>query len=284
MSKEVKAAWIGGICVIIAAIIGVFSININIENVKLKKNNMNMETENAKLKEENSDWKSEYNDLQEDFKELYERNTSLSIEVDTLKNSMEQYASLADENALLKSQISTFETEIESLKELDTQKITEESNAPADTTSNSNRKKVSIFDLDTFKGNGYWYDLSYLTFSEEDFVDTYDNKYLNAHIGYHSATDKSRPFTPTYLLDKKYNTCEGEIAWSKVYKDHEGSAWIEFYSGDECLYTTEAITADSRLLSFSFSVEGIEKLTIVRNGTSSSNAVEIIYPYLNLVE
>lgn len=32
MSKEIKAAWISGICVIIAAIIGVFSINIHIEN------------------------------------------------------------------------------------------------------------------------------------------------------------------------------------------------------------------------------------------------------------
>lgn len=45
MTKEVKAAWIGGICVIIAAIIGVFTININIQNNKLKEDNQNIEDE-----------------------------------------------------------------------------------------------------------------------------------------------------------------------------------------------------------------------------------------------
>lgn len=45
MTKEVKAAWIGGICVIIAAIIGVFTVNINIQNNKLKEDNQNIEDE-----------------------------------------------------------------------------------------------------------------------------------------------------------------------------------------------------------------------------------------------
>ncbi len=83
--------------------------------------------------------------------------------------------------------------------------------------------------------------------------------------------------------DCKYHSCEGQIAWSKFSKNNEGTAWIEFYSGDECIYTTEPITSDSRVLDFSFNVEGIEKLTIVRKATGF-NSIYIIYPYLNLVK
>lgn len=99
--------------------------------------------------------------------------------------------------------------------------------------------------------------------------------------------DNKSQYSPTYLLDNKYSVCEGQIAWSKLSKDFDGTAWIEFYSGDECIYTTDIITADSRAFSFNFNVDGVEKLTIVRKGTQNgyqNSSLYIIYPYLNLVE
>lgn len=47
--------------------------------------------------------------------------------------------------------------------------------------------------------------------------------------------------------------------------------WLEFYSGTKCIYTTEPISVDSKFLDFSFSVEGVEKLTIMRNATKDMN-------------
>lgn len=84
MNKEVKAALISGICVIIAAIIGVFSININIENDKLKEISKSIESENAKLSKENIDLKKAYTELEGKFDELNIKNASLSIEIDDL--------------------------------------------------------------------------------------------------------------------------------------------------------------------------------------------------------
>lgn len=250
---------------------------INLIN-ELISRNTELATENGKLGNNNTSLQNENTALKEEKDSLMELNKSLQGQID-------QYSNLVDENNILKEQITSLEEESFSLqnriKELEG---STDNNNPTSASETSIGKKVSIFDLDTFKGDGYWFDLSYMTFSEEDFIDTYENEYLNACIGYHGVTDRYASFTPTYLLDKKYSICEGQITWSKSYKNHEGSAWIEFYSGDTCIYTTDSITADSRLLTFSFSVENIEKLTIVRNGTSSSNAVKIIYPYLNLIE
>lgn len=275
-------ALIGSIGVIIAAIIGVFSFNINIENTWLKQNNEILESEKAELITQTDQSAEEYENLKNTYSDLEKEYNNLQVQLGTLESKLSQYYLLVEENNSLNDEISNLKDEIESMNTGSKKEPTDSTNS--EIASSNNIKTVSIFDLDTFKGNGHWYDLSYMTFSEEDFMDTYGNEYLNAHIGYHCATDKYASMTPIYLLDKKYSICEGQIAWSKVYKNHEGSAWIEFYSGDTCIYTTDPITAESRLLAFSFSVEGIEKLTIVRNGTSSSNAVEIIYPYLNLIE
>lgn len=291
--KEIQIAQIKGktaivtavikyIGVIIAAIIGIFSININIENDKLKENNATLEFEKADLVTQTNKSEEAYNNLNSMYSDLERENSNLQVRLDILESKLLQYDLLVEENSSLKNEISNLKNEIQ-LIDNDNQTENIEPDNLENTLSHS-KKKVSIFDLETFKGDGNWFSLLYTAFSEEDFSDTYGNRYLNAYIGYHCATDKSASSTPTYLLDKKYNICEGQIAWSKMYKDYEGSAWIEFYSGDECIYTTEPITADSRVLTFSFSVADIEKLTIVRNGTSSSNEVEIIYPYLNLTE
>lgn len=276
----IATAIIGSIGVIVAAIIGIFSINVNIENNKLKENNETLKSEKTELVAQTNQSEGEYNNLKSMYSDLQEENDNLQIQLGALESKFSQYDLLVEENSSLKKEISELQDQLQKLSPVNTGNDL----GSKETLANESVKKVSIFDLDTFKGKGRWYDLSYMTFSEEDFMDTYGNEYLNAHIGYHGATDKYASLTPIYLLDKKYSMCEGQIAWSKVYKNHEGSAWIEFYSGDTCIYTTDPITADSRLLTFSFDVTDIEKLTIVKNGSSSTNSVEIIYPYLNLIE
>lgn len=144
-------------------------------------------------------------------------------------------------------------------------------------------QKVSIFTLDTFKGKGYWFDHSSVSASSEVFTDTYGNEYLTARFTYHGPSTVDSTTAPIYLLDKKYKLCKGEFAWSKKSKNFEGSVWIEFYSGNSLIYQTSAITADDRAVSFEFNVEGLDTLTIVRNGTNRK-AVTVIYPYLDLVQ
>lgn len=144
-------------------------------------------------------------------------------------------------------------------------------------------QKVSIFTLDTFKRKGHWFDHSSVSASDEVFTDTYGNEYLTARFAYHTPSTVDSTSAPTYLLDKKYKSCKGEFAWSKKAKNFEGSVWIEFYSGNSLIYQTSAITADDRAVSFEFSVEGLDTLTIVRNGTNRK-AVTVIYPYLDLVQ
>lgn len=280
---------ITGICVIMSAFIGISSFDIS-------KTNETLTTENIELVQENSVWKNAYTNLQEQFNEMSSKNISLVNELNNLKNNIEQYSTSINENALinennllkeennfLKNEIVQLENEKKELenkiKELEGEGKIEPPDPPVTPKSD---KKVSIFDLDTFQGNSPWehpYNASYYT-------DTYGNEYVTAYSGSHNSKTKEDYYVPTYLLDNKYSMCEGQIAWSKHDKNSEHSAWIEFYSGDDLIYTTDIITATDRIISFSFSVDGLETLTIVTNSTINTfnNNVYIIYPYLNLVE
>ena len=61
---------------------------------------------------------------------------------------------------------------------------------------------------------------------------------------------------------------------SSVNGDSQEKAWLEFYSGDQFLGSTDPID-----------IKGVKELTIVRNGTESDYGhLTIIYDYLNLVK
>lgn len=139
--------------------------------------------------------------------------------------------------------------------------------------------EVSVFNMSIFQGVASWLSRSHVKVSKSDFIDTYDNEYLSAYLGYH---DISSEKGTTYLLDGNYSKCEGEFVWPKNRKNSDGSIWIEFYSEDNLVYQTDPITATDKAMAFEFSVTGVEKLTIVRKGTA--RAVYAIYPYLNLIK
>lgn len=279
----IVSAAIGSIGVIIAAIIGVFSFNINIENNRLKQSNKILESEKAELITQTDQSEEEYENLKNTYSDLEKENDNLQDRLSALESELTQYDLLVEENSSLETEISELKRELKSLKKNETKESTEDNNEE-DIISNKSNKKVSIFDLDTFKGKTGWERATYVL----EYTDTYDNQYPNAYIASHYATTKEDGYyVPIYLLDNKYSLCEGQIAWSKSSKNLDGSSWIEFYSDNELIYATDPITADSRVLTFSFSVEGVEKLTILRNGTRSDyiayDTAYMVYPYLNLI-
>lgn len=81
MTKDVKAAWIGGICVIIAAILGGLSLNVNIDidDIKAYK----------KLQLENTNLKTDNNNLQNQISSLNKENVSLKAEIQNLENELQ---------------------------------------------------------------------------------------------------------------------------------------------------------------------------------------------------
>lgn len=248
MNKEVIAAWINGKASIISTIIsGIFLIiSTLIASYDLKKDYRELQITQFELE-------SKINTLQEDLSKLEGKN---EVEEKTINNLKEQIQVLEEETNNLKDEVKLL-----------------------------NKEKISIFDLEAINSDQeYWFNYS-SGHSSECFTDIHGKNYLTAHMSFHHGTDKKDVLNPSYLLDNKYSLCEGQIVWSAVNGDSKETAWIQFYSGDKLLYTTDPITVDSEPEDFTFSVEGVKELKIVKNGTEPSyGRLVIIYPYLNLIE
>ncbi len=119
-------------------------------------------------------------------------------------------------------------------------------------------------------------------------TDTNGITYIGARYTPHYAlTLNDTNYICTYALTNNYSICEGQIVWSQHSKNIEGSAWIDFYQGNELVYRTDEINNSGNVVSFSFSVKDLAELTIVKNSTISHErnySAYIIYPYLNFVE
>lgn len=225
-----------------------------------------------------------YNALKNDFNDLSDEYN----QVKTLyENESYTYTLLQEENDQLKNEIAQSQNEINDLqneikKMIESNSDNTQSTATNSDNDNSATNKVSIFTMSTFQGIGGWYDRSHVTLNNSNFIDTYDNEYLSACVGGHGIRTINSNNLPTYLLNGSYSKCQGQFAWPKSKKNYEGSIWVEFYSDDILLYQTDAITATDKAISFEFSVEGVEKMTIIRNGTVKN--LSAIYPYLDLIQ
>ncbi len=298
-NATIIAALIGGICAIIAAIIGnnAGKENATKDIINQVTNNVNIDsideliTEYKQIINDLSEIKEKNLELESENKSLVSENEILNSKNESLNAQKEQYLSssnnnsiLKDENESLKNEINELRSEIQSLKNNNQEQETQ--NAPDLSSSDIQfGEKVSIFDMETFRGGNGWEIATY----KSDYTDTYGNEYIPSYIAQHYASEKNDRFMPTYLLDKKYSICEGQIAWTKRCKNSDEKAWIDFYSDDKLIYSTDKITATDRALNFSFSIENLDTLTIIQNSTKEAdldfaNYVYIIYPYLNLVE
>jgi len=253
------------------------SINVNESN---NKKSIDQQDQLEQLQLENSQLKNINLQFQNDMETYKEENTRLTNENTQLTN----------ENTQLQSKLVNLENELVQLKNetAEYNQNYDNQNVGANNDKTDNDKTVSIFTLETFQGSEFWWNKSNTAnsknFYSDNFIDTYGNEYSSANLAEHYHLNKKDKYASTYLLDYNYSKCEGKIAWPKSDKNEEGSAWIEFYSGDELFYQTEPITASDRALSFEFSVEGVEKLTVVKKATRDANIVYIIYPYFNLVK
>lgn len=238
-NKGIIDACIVGGCAVIAAIIGVFSYNINTQNDGYEE-----------VKLDNLALAKQVKELQEECKYL-----------------REQYIILEQNITDLQNEIENFNTE--SPQTIETSK--------------------SIFDLEPIKNDmnsndKYWFNHSD-GYSPECFVDEDGVEYYTAYMGFHYGTDKKDILNPTYQLNNNFSVCKGEIIWSKTNENSKAKAWIEFYSGDTLIYTTDPVDKDNKSAKFDFSVEGVYQLKIVKNGTESQYGnLTVIYPYLNLIK
>ncbi len=252
-------------------------------------NNIN-ETNNKEI----IDQQDQLEQLQLENSQLETNNLQFQNDIEILKEEKTQLTNekkqLTNEKTQLQSELDNLENEISNLKNETTEYNQNYDNQNVSTDNNKTDidTTVSIFTLETFQGLIYWWNKSDIdnskTLNSDNFIDTYDNEYPSAKLASHYVNHTKDKNALTYLLDYNYSKCEGKIAWPKSDKNEEGSAWIEFYSGDELFYQTEPITASDRALSFEFSVEGVEKLTVVQKASRDAGIVDIIYPYFNLVQ
>lgn len=245
---------------------------------------------------QNEDDKLENEDtnIQGNLTELKDKIEALEGEIDRLQSESEQHKDEINElqsgNEQYKDEINKLQSENERYKDEMNKLQTELNNYRIryGEISIDNYETVSIFTLDTFQGSELWYNKENTSdlksFFEGNFIDTYGIEYPHANLAKHYFRNTMENNSTTYLLDYNYTKCEGKIAWPKCDKNEKGNAWIEFYSDDELIYSTEPISASNRALHFEFNVEDLEKLTVVKKAKEETSIIYIIYPYFNLVK
>lgn len=129
----------------------------------------------------------------------------------------------------------------------------------ADSNGSYNRSstKFNLSDLPTYSISGVG-NYAYSITSEA--VDTKGYKHKNV---VRSCTYTSEDYDPGYVrydLGGKYSSLEGTI-----YLEEDGAGdyvWLEFYDGEDFLYSTEKLDSGNYTVSFSFDISGVEFLTI----------------------
>lgn len=117
--------------------------------------------------------------------------------------------------------------------------------------------KFNLADLPTYSINGVG---SYAYRVTNEAMDVKGYKHKNI---VHSCTYTSDDYDPGYVrfeLEGKYSQIEGTI-----YLEEDGAGdyvWLEFYDGEDFLYSTEKIDTSNYKVSFSFDISGVNYLTI----------------------
>lgn len=147
-------------------------------------------------------------------------------------------------------------------------------------------KPISLFELEPFQGEGYWFKSIHVPFNDEDnwLVDMYGKEFIEGYVAHHGE-EKCEP-EAIYLLDKKYTQCSVMLAWPRG-ASHlaEAGGYIKFYGDGQVIYTSPEIRCGDKPIEFTFDVTGVEQLGFERIATGKGNAwmsVVLIYPYFTL--
>lgn len=118
-----KTAWINGICIIISVIVGVFG-GVFFENLisgNSKQDNDSIKIENTIDLQTQVDTLSDaYNNLAQINSELQNENYTLQSQIDSLRDKISEYDSLAEENAALKDQVQQLENKLQIVESIST--------------------------------------------------------------------------------------------------------------------------------------------------------------------
>lgn len=117
----------------------------------------------------------------------------------------------------------------------------------------------------------------YLFDIEGSLKDNYNNEYLS---GYYLYAGDSDSVTARFRLEGRYTKIIGKVAYEFPQEDWKWGTICFYDDNDNLLFETNKMDIDSAPQEFSFSVEGVQNLTIKTNG--SSWACDLIVPYLQV--
>lgn len=278
-AHNIKVAWIGGICVVIAAVIGIININVNVDN-KLKDEYDNLKSENLELKTQLDNLQSQYDKLNEQYSNLEKENDILDKENSSLEKELKEYDLLIEENNSMKLKISELQEQLqkEELIELDSN----------DNSLNKTGNTISIFNLEPFQGESYFFKNANFPFSDETdwLVDMYGTSFHKGYLAFHGEEDHE--VNAVYSLKNKYSTCHIMMAWPRGGKDLINSgAYINFYNDGILFYTSPEIKCGDEPIDFYVDISNVDKFSFEFVSTGENAAwmcVTIIYPYFDLIE
>lgn len=202
MANEIKVALIGGIFLIISAIIGIFSININIEKNKLDENVMTLKLENDTLK----------------------------ANIKDLKNQLSQYTSLKEENESLKDKISNLELKNQELAEKYNNLMKNPlSSQKQDLISGAEIKNTSIREITEFYSDG-------INHRNNRIMDNIGNSYDG--YTFMSAGDMFVELkgSVVYRNNNQYTRLFGRVIIENSEKDIEECGYVKIYGNDMLLF------------------------------------------------
>ena len=113
-----QAAFINGVCLIIGALIGIFSLNLPLNNSKT--NNDAMGFEDPDLQEQLDNLSDAYKNLILENSKIQDENSILQDQIDLMQNEISEYNSLVVENASLKDRVQQLENELQIVMSEDT--------------------------------------------------------------------------------------------------------------------------------------------------------------------
>lgn len=273
-----KGTWIGGICVVIAAIIGIININVNVDN-----NNLKDEYENLKL--ENLELKTQLDDLQNQYDKLNEQYSNLEKENSSLEKELKEYDSLIKENNSMKLKIAELQKQIQ---KIETTELDSNDNSATNDSLNKTGNTISIFNLEPFQGESYFFKDANFPFSDETdwLVDMYGNSFHKGYLAFHG--EENHEVNAVYSLKNKYSTCHIMMAWPRGGKDLINSgAYINFYNDGVLFYTSPEIKCGDEPIDFYVDISNVDKFSFefVSTGENATwMCVTIIYPYFDLIE
>ncbi|MDD3217699.1 MAG: NPCBM/NEW2 domain-containing protein [Lachnospiraceae bacterium] len=111
---------------------------------------------------------------------------------------------------------------------------------------------VNLYELSTIKDD--------VKISEKgDVTDNYGNVYQTATKVQCYVDHKAYS---TYSLDGSYLKLKGTIALPEERKNDDNTKWLEVYSGNTLLYTSDSLTAGTPPISFEVDISGVTELTL----------------------